>query len=356
MRSLCILLIVPVLTFVTFASAATITTSVFALGTGVMATGPDSITTGNGSVWVAYSNGADSTGAPGPNSLVVQYGTGGNVLHTYSLPGYVDGLKFNPNNGQIWALQNQDGNSTLTIINPATNTAGPATPYSVTSTTRGYDDVVFNGSKTFLSYTNPAAGSDPIIQQLINGSNPLAFSSTILTMGASGTNLATGMTGPITATDPDSLKSTLTGALMLSSGSDGQLIFVADPGGANAISFLQLLNPSTGGPVASLDDAIFPNSTDGTFYVSDTSNNRVLAIHVAGLTGGSLFASVGSLNEFAIVNTGTGVVSPFVTSVNGLNLSGPHGIDFAADTPEPTTGALVGLGLIGALLARRRCN
>jgi PEP-CTERM motif len=355
MRKLCILVVSPVLS-ITSAFGAIITTSVFALGTspGVMATGPDSVTAGNGSVWVAYSNGADSTGLPGPNSLVVQYNSNGTVQHTYSLPGYVDGLKINPANGNVWALQNQDGNSTLTIINTTTNTAGPAIPYSVTSGTRGYDDVVFSGGSTYLSYTNPTLGTDPIIQQLINGSNPLAFSSNILTMGASGTNLATGLTGPIIATDPDSMKLTLTGSLMLTSGSDGTLTFVSVPGGS--VSFLQLLNPSTGGAVSGLDDAIFPTTTNGTFYVADTGNNRVLAIHATGLTLGSLFADVGSLNEFGSVNTGTGVVSPTVTSVSGVNLSAPHGIDFVADAPEPATGALVGLALIGAILARRRIS
>jgi hypothetical protein len=120
------------------------------------------------------------------------------------------------------------------------------------------------------------------------------------------------------------------------------------------VSFLQLLDPSTGGPVSGLDDAIFPNSTNGTFYVADTGNNRVLAVHATGLILGSLYADVGSLNDFGSVNISTGVVSPFVTSVSGVNLSAPHGIDFVADAPEPATGALVGLALIGAIFARWR--
>ena len=62
---------------------------------------------------------------------------------------------------------------------------------------------------------------------------------------------------------------------------------------------------------------------------------------------GSRFASIGSLNEFAIVKTGTGTVSSVVSSVNGVNLGGPHGIDFVADTPEPATSALVGLVFAG---------
>src|ERR1700730_5749053 len=81
---------------------------------------PDSITTANGAFFVEYGNGADSTGASG-SSTIVQYGLAGNVEHTYTSAGAVYGLKYNPTTGQVWALQNQDGNSTLTLIDPATH-------------------------------------------------------------------------------------------------------------------------------------------------------------------------------------------------------------------------------------------
>ena len=71
---------------------------------------PDSITLDNGFLWVAYTNGADSTGKSG-HSTVVEYDPSGNVVQTYNIAGYVDGLKLNPVTGDIWALQNQDGNS-----------------------------------------------------------------------------------------------------------------------------------------------------------------------------------------------------------------------------------------------------
>ena len=52
------------------------------------------------------------------------------VQKTYSIPGLVDGLKFNPVTGMVWALQNNDGNATLSIINPTTNTVSSALMYS----------------------------------------------------------------------------------------------------------------------------------------------------------------------------------------------------------------------------------
>jgi hypothetical protein len=295
----------------------------FATGTAVSATGPDSITLSRNSVWVSYTNGADSTGLSG-NSTIVQYNLHGEVRHTYSIAGSVDGLKVDPRTGRLWALQNQDGNSTLSVINPKTHTVSGPIPYAVNSATQGYDDVVFRGDQVFLSYTNPVAPADPTIQLLQNGANPLVVTP-ILTMGATGTNLATGQANqPTTDTDSDSLKLTPTGDLMLSSGADGQLIFVEKPGRPDqSVSFLQLLDPSTGLPVSGLDDAVFATAREGAFYLADTSNNRILKIEVDHVRVGTLFASVGSLNQLTVVDIHTGVASPFVS-----NLKGPHGLEF----------------------------
>src|ERR1700716_3717264 len=46
---------------------------------------PDSITMENGSFFVEYGNGADSTGAGG-SSTIVQYDKAGNIEHSYSTP------------------------------------------------------------------------------------------------------------------------------------------------------------------------------------------------------------------------------------------------------------------------------
>jgi hypothetical protein len=301
----------------------------FASGTTVNATGPDSVTVSRNSVWVSYTNGADSTGLSG-SSTIVQYKLNGEVRHTYSIAGSVDGLKVDPRTGQVWALQNQDGNSTLSLINPKTHTVTGPIPYAVKSATEGYDDVVFRSNQVFMSYTNPVAPTDPTIQLLQNGSNPLVVTP-ILTMGATGTNLATGQPNqPTTDTDSDSLKLTPTGDLMLSSGADGQLIFVEKPGRPDqSVSFLQLLDPTTGLAVSGLDDAVFATAREGTFYLADTGNNRILKIEVNHVPVGTLFASVGSLKQLTVVDIHTGVTTPFVS-----NLNGPHGLEFVSNTED----------------------
>lgn len=303
--------------------------STFATGQAVNATGPDSITVGGGSIWVSYTNGADSTGLKG-SSTVVQYKLNGSVRKTFTIAGSVDGLKIEPKTGLVWALQNQDGNSTLTLIDPKMGIT-PNSPlnYQITSSTQGYDDVVFLDGQVFLSYTNPAAPVDPTIQRLENRVSPLVVTP-ILTMGAMGVNLATGQSNQATSqNDPDSLKSIPGAGLMLSSGDDGQLIFVLHPGTDDQkVAFLSLITSSKA-PVSGLDDAIFPGSEAGTFYLTDTGNDRVLKIEVEDIAPGSLYACVGSVNQFVKVDLHTGVITPVVTG-----LSAPHGLAFVPSTDE----------------------
>jgi hypothetical protein len=132
-----------------------------------------------------------------------------------------------------------------------------------------------------------------------------------------------------TQNDPDSLKLAPNGDLILTSGGDGQLIFVHQPGEPNqSVSFLSLLDPS-GANVKGLDDAVFVTAERGTFYLADTGNNRVLKIEADDLKKGSLFANVGSLNAFALVDLKTGKVT---SELSGL--SAPHGLEFVPNAKD----------------------
>ena len=154
---------------VTAGAAQTFTVRTFATGTGLGATSPDSVDVGLGSVWISYQNGADTTGLFG-SSTVVRYSWSGAVQNTWSIKGNVDGLRIDPS-GQVWALQNNDGNSTLTVINPTTLGTTLYT-YGNTYTNvpnRGFDDAQFLKGTAFLSETNPASPSDPIVLKLTTG-------------------------------------------------------------------------------------------------------------------------------------------------------------------------------------------
>jgi hypothetical protein len=297
---------------------------------------PDSVTTANGSTFIEYGNGADSTGAGG-SSTIVQYDRAGRVEFSYSIPGSVDGLKYNPTTGEIWALQNQDGNSTLTLIDPKTHAISAPLSFANPSTTRGYDDVVFKGSHVFLSYTNPANPGDPTLVELVNGDHPtgLLTTKTILSFGATGLDTVTGKIELVPQNDPDSLKLAPNGDLLLTSGADGAIIDIKNAGTAQqSVSFTDVAGVTSGN--AGLDDVIKPSASSGTFTLTDTATNKVYSFHATGLNTNDYYASVGSLKAFGQVDPTTGAFTPLLSADNapGFNFSSPHGVSFTAD-PAP---------------------
>jgi hypothetical protein len=317
------------------------TASVFATGTAVGGTQPDSVTIGGGSVWIEYGNGASSTLPPGTDGsgTIVQYSPGGAVQHTYSIAGSVDGVKYDPVTGKVWALQNQDDNSTLSIIDPTTHTVSAPLSYGppyVYGGGRGYDDVAFLGGKVYLSYTNPVAATDSVLQTLDQGNTPSGTLTTtsILTAAQEGVPFPPGP-------DTDSLKSTPSGQLVLTSGADGSFTLITHPGGGATQTETTVQVTSGGVNATSLDDVLFPTESSGTLFFTNTGGNDVLKLHLTGLSLDTpIVALGGSLNELAFVDLATGVATPLVTG-----LSSPHGIEFSA--PEPSTWALMLLGFAG---------
>ena len=337
------------------AGAASFTVQTFATGAAVGATSPDSVEFGDGSLWISYQNGADSTGASGA-STVVRYSPAGSVQSTWSIAGNVDGLRIDPSTGLVWALQNNDGNSALTVINPVTNgttaySYGSSYTANGNSATRGFDDAVFTKSQVLLSETNPNTGTDPVVLRLTNGlsSAPLQVAG-ILNSTVTGTNLATGATGSTTITDPDSLIKSPTGDLVLTGEADKTLVFIHNAGTSNqTASFVSLLGTNGAAVSGSPDDTVFPTAAQGYIYVADTGANKVYRLTASGLLAGSVYVDVG--NEFGNLNLATGVVTPILTGVS------PHGAQFVA-TPEPASSvyALTGILLFGVLAIRRKAT
>jgi PEP-CTERM motif len=336
----------------------TVVKSVFATGASVGGTQPDSITTGDGSVWVEYGNGADSTGASG-SSTIEQYSVSGALQHTYTISGLVDGLKVNPVTGMVWALQNNDGNSTLSLINPTTQTvsgplsyASPPYVYGPTSG-RGYDDVAFLNGNVYLSYSNPVNPTDPVLQKLNQGNNP---SGTLTT-----TDILTAQQTGQLMPDIDSLKSTWNGDLVLTSEGDGpgtgnpvgEFTLISHPGAVNQTVTNVPVTDAKGDNVIGMDDVLFPSRSAGTLYVTDTGANKVYALSLTGLDPNTPIISLGDLgglDEVAAVNPVTGVVE--TTLLTGVSV---HGLDFVA-APEPATWAMILLGFAGLGFTARRAS
>src|SRR6202163_1810886 len=194
---------------------------------------------------------ASSTGAIPGTSTIIQYDKAGNFVHAYSIEGSVDGLKYNPETGMVWALQNQDGRSSLSLIDPKTQQVTAHFDYATTSTTRGYDDVVFDGKNVFLSYTNPTGNGDPTIVKLLNGPNPkpgeTLQTAPVLLDCATGYDTVTAKMERVPQPDPDSLKLASNGDLIFTSAADGTIIDIQNPGTAKqAVAFTPIQGIAAG--------------------------------------------------------------------------------------------------------------
>src|SRR5580704_16553672 len=84
------------------------------------ATQPDDIAVSadGADLWVGYGNGVDTFGKGGPSNLVEYNIASGAVMQNLTIPGHLDGVKISPQTGMVWTTQNEDGNPTLTIVNP----------------------------------------------------------------------------------------------------------------------------------------------------------------------------------------------------------------------------------------------
>ena len=208
--------------------------------------------------------------------------------------------------------------------------------------------MAFRGNQVFLSYSNPTAASDPVVQLLNQGHAP---SGTLTTTDV----IAAGQTG-VSTPDTDSLKTAPNGNLVLTDGGGGRVALISNPGSpGQTISNVQIQAGGTG--VSGLDDVLFPSATSGTLYVSDTANNDVLAVSLTGLDLNTPIVSIGSLQELALVDTTTGNATALLTAagVPRGKFTSPHGLDFAPTTvPEPFSLSILGTGIIGLSLARLR--
>ena len=191
--------------------------------------------------------------------------------------------------------------------------------------------MVFSQGKVFLSYTNPTNPGDPTLVHLTNGGDPDGPLKTkpILDFGDKGLNLETGKTEIIPQNDPDSLKLAPNGDLLLASGSDQVIIDVHNAGTSHqSVTFTKV----QGVPAqAGLDDVLKVDAHAGTFYISDTADNRVLTVHATDLNTNDYFASIG--NAFGAVDPTTGKFTALVSASDapGFKFGSAHGAAFVAD-------------------------
>jgi len=298
---------------------------------------PDSITYYKGTIFIEYANGTQPAGTGG-DSTIVQFSSTGKVLRTYRIPGKVDGLKYNPFDGKIWALQNEDANPSLTLIDPLSGTLKHYRYAAPTLHGGGYDDVVFLNGQVFISASNP--NLQPPTPSAPNGQNifPSIIKATIegeqvevepVLMGnANLIEVTTGQSVVAQQSDPDSLKVDPSGNLVLDSQQDGDLIFLNAPGAPNQVGYRLHLSNGTSTQVT-VDDSVFPTQASGTIYVADTPANVVYAVTSTVFPPNSAFSASDTTGVLGRVDLTTGQLIPVITGMQS-----PHGALFVPSLPE----------------------
>lgn len=296
--------------------------SVFAESVPGQYTAPDSITASSSAIYVGFGNGGCPGGCSATPSTIIKYDFNGNIVNMTTVIGHNDGLKLNPQTGDLWALQNEDANANLVILDSTTLASKQKYFLGTGPHGGGYDDIVFLNGNVYFSASNPQhnPNNEPTIMQFTaNGSN---FTLTPVLYGnASATDIPTGQPVTLNLQDPDSMTFNFGGDIVLDSQGDGELVMVRNPGTGNQQVFRVLL--TEGGQFTTIDDTVFPTSSAGFLLVSDTGGDTVYKITAPFFEPGSAYSASDTEGFVGQLDVNSGVLTPVVTGM----VSG-HGMDF----------------------------
>jgi hypothetical protein len=306
---------------------------------------PDSIAVVGHNVFVGYGNGGNPDGSGGAISTIAEYSSAGALLGQTTVVGHNDGLRYDANTGQLWALQNEDASPNLVLINPANLAKSTAYGFSSTPHGGGYDDIAFGPSGTYISASNPAnnPNSGPAIVSVSVGASQVNVLGGVLAGEATATVINGGGTIGLNLQDPDSMTFGPNGQLVLDSQSDQQLVFIGNVGQpSQSVSVLNL--PTT------VDDTVFGSGAPQTLLFTDRGSGVVYALKGA-FGPGQAFSAADTLSQITADNLSTGAMTPIVTGLNG-----PHGEAFLSNVPEASTWMMMMLGVGGVGAAVRNAR
>jgi hypothetical protein len=291
---------------------------------------PDSIAVLNDHVFVGYGDGHDPAGADGLDSQIVEYRMDGSIVHIYTVKGHSDGLKVDPVTHLLWALQNEDANARLVIINPETR---DSKLYLLGTGAHGggYDDIVFRGCKVYISASNPAKNPNDepaIVSARLDGS--AVDVDQVLEGTANAIDIPTGKTMRLNLQDPDSMTLDPLGNIVLDSQGDDELIIVSDPDSSNQrVLHLGLTYVTKTGAISSVevDDTNFATSTEGFILFADKQLNTVYKVTANAFAPGAAYTAADGASFVGTINLTSGLITPVVTG-----LGNPGGLVFVDTT------------------------
>jgi hypothetical protein len=286
---------------------------------------PDSIAVLGDHVFVAYGDGHLPDGSDGLNSQIVEYRMDGSVVHTYTVPGHSDGLKVDPVTHKLWALQNEDANANLVIINTETHFQRLYT-FGSTLHGGGYDDLVFRGCKVYVSASNPANNPNTgpaIVSARLQGN--LVAVEPVLAGEASAIDISTDATVQLNLQDPDSMTLDPLGNIVLDSQGDQELIIVSNPETSNQrVLRLPLSYLAPSGPMSvETDDTAFVKSSEGFLLFADKGLNAIYKISKNAFVPGTAYTAADGGPFVGALDMTTGVIIPIATG-----LKNPGGMMF----------------------------
>jgi hypothetical protein len=293
-------------------------------------TAPDSIAVLNDHIFIGYGDNNDPAGLDGKSNQIVEYDKAGSVLYIYYVVGHNDGLKVDPYTHKLWAMQNEDANPNLVIIDPITHeqklyTFAAAPPHG-----GGYDDITFRNGKVYFSASNPSnnPNTEPAIVEAKLVGDTIQVTSA-LEGNATATNVVTDTTVTLNLQDPDSMTLTPKNDILLDSQGDSELVLLHSPGTTSQSVLLIPLSSPFGTPQA--DDTVFIPSDDGFLLVADTPGDTVYAIRKSRFVPGTAYtAAVGAPDSAGAMvgfvgglDLNFGELTPIVTGFQS-----PHGMAF----------------------------
>jgi len=286
---------------------------------------PDSIAVLGDHVFVGYGDNHAPDGSDGLNSQVVEYRMDGTLVHIYTVPGHSDGLKVDPVTHKLWALQNEDANANLVIINPESR---GQTHYKFGPTLHGggYDDIVFRGCEVFISASNPAnnPNTGPAIVKAHLEDHTVEVEP-VLQGDASAVDVRTDASVRLNLLDPDSMTLDVLGNIVLDSQADQELIVLTHPGTASQrVLRLPLSFRSGAGETrVETDDTAFATSSEGFILFADKGLNTVYRLRKKAFAPGAAYTAADGGPFVGSVDMTSGIITPIVKG-----LSGPGGLVF----------------------------
>ena len=299
------------------------TVSVFATSVLGIYYQPDSIAVLDDHIFIGFGNNAPTTG--GGHSTIVEYDRNGNVIKHYIVSGHNDGLKVDPTTKLLWAMQNEDANPNLVIIDPV---SGSETVYTFGPTPHGggYDDMSFRGEDVFISCSNPANNPNAfpaIVRAQIHGS--MVDVSPVLIGTATATDIPTDTPVSLNLQDPDSMHFNPVGDLVLDSQADGELIILHHPGAIDQSVFHLALTEN--GASTQIDDTVYAVTTHGQILVSDRDGETIYSISKDVFSPSAAYSATPT--AVGRLDLDTGVITDVVTG-----MVSPHGMAFLGDRKD----------------------